>query len=379
MRLRSTTTRRLTPGEWADRARRRPLASGPAPPLDLESAAQALHDAIERAATIVVASEPLPDGDAFGAELAVRAMIQADFGLAASREDARAGRGPKLVELLNEHAAPPRVAFLDGASVARAPTDEDRAKGFDLAILVDGGLERCGAAVRAVVERCRARAYVDHHQKGSRAVYDVTVLDPRKAATTELLAALLETQAFRGVPLSRGLAEALYLGLVSDTGSFAYSLTTPATHRLAARILETGARTTRIHELALLETTIEDLKTAGQVFAALETELDGTLLVGVVRTAMLGGRAQHLVAFDKIVTPMAFVKGVEMTLLIREVGPNLWKISLRSQGHVDVSAVARALDPEGGGHARAAGGTLAGDLASVRTKCVVQLALHHRR
>lgn len=340
---------------------------------DLETAGRALHAAIERAATIVVASEPLPDGDAFGAELALRAMIEAAFGLAPSREAARAGAGPKLVELLNEHAAPARFAFLEGASVARAPTDDDRERGYDLAILVDGGLERCGPAVRAVVERSRARAYVDHHRAGSRVPYDVTVLDPARPATTEVLGALLETEAWRRVPLSRPLAEAIYLGLVSDTGSFAYSLTTPATHRLAARLLEAGARTSTIHERALLEVDLDDLRLSGRVFAELElvASPEGSFLVGAVPLALLGARPQEDVAFDRIVTPMAFVRGVEVTILLREIAPDQWRVSLRSRGKVNVADHAQALG--GGGHARAAGCVLPGTLAAVRSRLLAHL------
>jgi phosphoesterase RecJ-like protein len=352
-------------------ASRAPSESEPA--VDLEGPALALRAAIERAATIVVASEPLPDGDAFGAELALRAFVEATFGLALRRDGARPGAGPKYVALLSEHGGPERYSFLEGAGDARAPDEQDRALGFDLGIVVDGGVERCGHLVRPIIERCRERAYIDHHRQGSRARYDVVVLDPRRAATTELLAALLDTEAWRSVPLSRGLAEAIYAGLVSDTGSFAYSLTTPGTHRLAARLLEAGVRTTLIHERAMLDTDLEDLKLAGRVFAALEMELSGKLLVGVVPLAYLHGRHQHGIAFDRIVTPMAFVKGAQVTLLLRELDHGHWKVSLRSRGAVDVAAVARSLDAEGGGHARAAGCTLRGELAQVRERCIASI------
>lgn len=331
--------------------------------------ALALREAVFAARTILVASEPLPDGDAFGAQLAIRGFVEAAFGLADTREAARAGQGPKHVALLNEKGIPARYAFLDGSSSARPPAAEDQA-GFDLGIVVDGGVERCGGEVRALFERCAKKAYVDHHRHGSRETYDVVLLDPERAATTELLATLLETPAWSDVPLTRPLAEALYVGLVTDTGSFVYSLTTPRTHRIAARLLEAGARSSMIGEKVMLDIDEADLRLLGRVVSGLEIEHEGRLAVAVMTLDMQGGRAPHDVGYDKVVTPIAFLATTRVTVLFREVEPEVWKLSFRSRGEVDVAALARELDPEGGGHARAAGCLLLGPIAAVRARTV---------
>jgi phosphoesterase RecJ-like protein len=342
--------------------------------LDLPRLARALREAVDRAATILVASEPMPDGDAFSSELAVRFAIEGACGLAATRAEARSGKGPKYVAVLNERGTPDRYAFLDGASAARAPDDDDRRGGFDLGILVDGGVERCGPTVRALYEGCGVKAYFDHHHSGSRSSYDVPLVDPTRASTTELIFGLLETEAWRDVPLTRPLAEAIYTGLLSDTNSFIYSLTTPRTHQVAARLLEAGARSSLIGERVILDIDERDLRLSARVLDSLATELGGKLHVAVMTLGMLEGRAPHLVGYDKIVTPIAFVKGSKVTLLLREVEAHLWKISLRSRGEVDVAALARELDPEGGGHARAAGCTLEGPLDAVRGRATAAIA-----
>lgn len=338
----------------------------------MEELGAALRGEIERAATILVASEPLPDGDAFGSELALRLMIESAFGLARTRREGRPGRGPKFVAVLNEQGTPERYAFLERAD-SRPPADEDRA-GFDLGILVDGGIERCGRDVRAVFEGCRARAYVDHHRAGSTDRYDVRIVDPERASTTEVLAGILETSAWKDVPLGRPLAEALYVGLISDTGSFSYSLTTPRTHRVAARLLEAGVRSALISERVMLDVKLEDLRLQAEVVRNLRVECGGKLLVGVLSLDMLSGRDPRLVGYDKIVTPIAFVSSTKITLLLREVEPLVWKLSFRSRGEVDVSKVAREVDPRGGGHARAAGCELRGPIDSVRNAAVQALA-----
>jgi len=338
----------------------------------MEEQGAALREAIERAATILVASEPSPDGDAFGSELALRLMIEGRWGLARSRAEARPGSGPKLVQVLNEQGTPERYAFLE-RSESRAPAAEDEA-GFDLAILVDGGVERCGPDVKRIVERSRARVYVDHHRAGSRERYDLSIVDPARAATTEVLLGVLETSAWKDLPLTRPLAEALYLGLVSDTGSFMYSLTTPRTFRAAARLLEAGVRASMISERVILDVRLDDLQLQAEVVRHLGIECQGELLVGVLSLDMLHGRDPRLVGYDKIVTPIAFVSKTKATLLLREVEPEVWKLSFRSRGEVDVSKIAREVDPEGGGHARAAGCELRGPLAQVRAKAVSALA-----
>ncbi len=337
----------------------------------MEEKGAALRELLERASTVLVASEPLPDGDAFGSELALRLMIEGAFGLAPARAEGRAGRAPKYVALLNERGTPERYAVLD-RSESRPPGPEDDA-GFDLGILVDGGVERCGDQVKAVFERCRARVYVDHHRAGSTGHYDLRVVDPERAATTEVLAEILDTPAWKDVSLDRPLAEALYVGLVSDTGSFSYSLTTPRTHRVAARLLEAGVRASLIAERVMLDVKLDDLKLQAEVVRNLRIEHQGKLLVGVLSIDMLGGRDPRLVGYDKIVTPIAFVAQTKATLLLREVEPRVWKLSFRSRGEVDVSKVAREVDPRGGGHARAAGCELRGEIAEVSAKAIAAL------
>src|SRR5947208_3645570 len=108
-------------------------------------------------------------------------MIGAAFGLAGSPGEARTGRAPKHVSVVNELGTPERFEFLDDAHVARRPAPSDR-EGFDLGILVDGGVERCGPELRAIFGACRAKVYVDHHRAGSRADYDVALVDPARAS-----------------------------------------------------------------------------------------------------------------------------------------------------------------------------------------------------
>jgi phosphoesterase RecJ-like protein len=297
-------------------------------------------------------------------------MIEKAWGLAGDPSQARAGKGPKLVAVLNERGTPPRYRFLDGAATARPPTDDDRARTFDLAIALDGGIERTGEVVRAIFARARRKAYVDHHRQGSRESYDVVALDPESASTTELLAAILDDPAWSDVKLDRPLAEALYLGLLSDTGSFQYSLTTPRTHRLAARLLEAGVRSSEMAERVLLDTPFDDLVLVGKVLDRARVISGGRIVVSELLLSMLDGRDPRDAAYDRAVTPLAFVSDAKATILLREMAASTWKLSFRSRGGVDMSSVARELDPGGGGHARAAGCTLVGPLERVRERAI---------
>ncbi len=299
---------------------------------------------IEAARSILITSEPSPDGDGFGAEVGLHHLIADAFG------------GEKEVILCNERGCPDKFRYFPESALIRPLDDAIRGRTFDVAIVVDAGAERCGA-VREPFERAGVRINIDHHKFGSRADYDLAIVDPTAASTTEQVFRIGEHPAW-GVPVTAGFAAAIYLGLICDTGSFQFSLTTPETHRIAGKLLAAGIKHDEIAAHILMERSHEEMKMLGRLFLASERSASGRVLHVVIDDP--DDIRQPKTTFDRISQELAFVEGVEVTVVVRALPDGSCKLSFRSRGRVDVAALARELDPGGGGHTRAAGCGLPG-------------------
>lgn len=321
--------------------------------------ARALYAAFAQARTVLIAGEPEPDGDALGAELALRHVVEhAHAGRAA-------GDGGRVV-VANEEGVPRPYAFMRGGE--RLVTMQGLIEpdgGFDLAVVVDGGVERIGRLAE-VFKRARRTALVDHHRFGSQSAYDLRLFDADAASTTELVWTFFADPDL-GVPLAIEAAEALYLGLIFDTGSFQYPLTRPLTHEIAARLMDHGIDFAGIHERALLTLPFEEILEQSRVLARAQRSPCGRVAFACVDHAELHAAHGDLA---KVVQTLTFAQGVELAFVLFEDEPGKHRVSLRSRGKVDVGRLARVLDAGGGGHGRAAGCELDGDGAAIRDRIV---------
>jgi phosphoesterase RecJ-like protein len=256
---------------------------------------------------------------------------------------------------------------------------------FDVGIVVDGGAERAGSEAKQLFDRCKTRIIIDHHKFGSRETYDLSLTDIAASSTTQIVWTFFADPEI-AVPVTREAAEAIYLGLIYDTGSFQYSNTKPLTHEIAARLMDAGIDVARIHEKALLTQEFEEMQVIGRVLAGAQRSGDGREIVhaAVTRDFMREMKVSGD-EFNRIIQTLCFLEGIEVAIIFRETtgddaasgaapGARTWKLSLRSRGKVDVARIARDLDPQGGGHDRAAGCSLAGDLDEVRAKAIDYVA-----
>jgi len=322
----------------------------------LREKAKDLFERLKTARRVLVTSEPYPDGDALGAEIALGEIARYAFKLAPG------GPAGQQVYLVNEKGCPRKYRFLAGADRIRR-LDTLLEKDFDLGIVVDGGSERAGAA-KEIFDRCPFRVLVDHHKMGSRERYDLALNDPESSSTTQILWTFFGDPGI-GVPLTREAAEAIYLGIIFDTGSFQYSLTKPESHEIASRLLAAGIDFSRIAERALLVQEYGEIKVLGTVLASVRRTSNGEIVWGWLTHETMRQLDVSGDDLSKIIQILCFVEGTKVALLFREIEDGRFKVSLRSRGEVDVARVARELDPQGGGHDRAAGCTLEGDLEGV--------------
>jgi phosphoesterase RecJ-like protein len=298
-----------------------------------------LLDGAER---VALACHISPDGDALGSMLGLGAALRS--------------RGTQVVASWGGEPfeVPAAYSFLPAVDLL-VPPDEFPAAPELFLTLDTGSPDRLGALEDRVKTAGRT-VVIDHH--ASNTLYgELNLVDDGAAATAVLVADLV---ARLGVELTQEIASPLYTGLVTDTGSFRYSATTPSVHELAARLLATGIR----HDL--ISRAIYDTATFGWVTllgrvcsrARLEQEAVGGLglVWTVVEEADLVESALGLADVEGVIDVVRTAGEAEVAVVVKaDPVDGDWKVSTRSKGAVDVGAVCTGLG--GGGHRFAAGFT----------------------
>jgi phosphoesterase RecJ-like protein len=210
---------------------------------------------------------------------------------------------------------------------------------------------------------------VDHHlTQEDWADFKLVVTDA--AAAGEIVADLLKRWE---VPIDRAIASALFLAIATDTGWFQFSNTRPKTMRLAAELMEAGVDTERLYRLAMQNERPQRLSLAGCALQSLELLAGNRLAVMSLTQGDFQKTAAGPQDTENLVNLPMQVGDVEVSVLFVESPANEpIRVNLRSKGGVDVAAFAQRY--QGGGHARAAGLKMTGDLAAARRAIAQALA-----
>lgn len=291
--------------------------------------------AIRTADSIVTIGHVGPDGDALGSMLAL-AIAARDAG-----KDAVATFGQPFV-------LADRYRYLDLTTLI--PEADVGAR--ELAIVVDCGIGHRLGSAQAVAAAADRVVVIDHHISGDDDFGDVRVVDATAAATAQLVFYLLEDL---GWPISAAVADALYTGLVTDTGRFQYSNTTTEVHRIAARLLDAGVAPDVVGQHVFEEAPFGYLGVAAAVLERASFDPGASLVWSVLTVADLTTAGIAYEEADGLIDLIRVADGAQVACLLREVGEGRLKGSLRSRGRVDVSALANRIG--GGGHHNAAGFT----------------------
>jgi phosphoesterase RecJ-like protein len=309
--------------------------------------ARKIAEALRAAASIAVSTHVGGDGDGWGSAFALAHHF-----------------GPLGIDvrLLAASPLPDRYRFLLPPATETLPPDDagiEALSSAEVQVVVDASESSRLGDFAAHYDPART-IVIDHHAVASAGIDSVlSLIDPTAAATTELVYDVL-TQS--GQPLGAATARALYVGLVTDTGSFRYSNTKPHTHRLAAALIEAGATPESLYRPLFANLTPSEL---GTLSAALEG-LQRDEALGLTWAALgldVAGRYGHLDEYEGIIDHLRNLRGTELAILFRQMDDGTVKISFRSTGNADVASLARAFG--GGGHEKAAGATLRGDLEEV--------------
>jgi len=315
----------------------------PQTPIEPATGLDAVARVIRERDRFVVTAHRNPEGDALGASL---------------------GLGGALLEMGKQvlfYNADPVPRVLRPFPLAdRVVNTLGDARAGDTVIVCDcGELERVGEEMLAR----RADFHfvnLDHHVS-SLGFAEVSYIDPQASATAVLVYRVLQRL---GHAITSEIATNLLCGIVTDTGSFRYSNATPETFEAAADLVRRGARPDFVSRRLFDSNEEKTLRLLALVLGSLERTAGGKIAAVVVSREMLdatGTTAEHV---ENFVNYPRSIEGVEVAVLLRELGPDHWKVSLRGNGRVDTTAISGAYG--GGGHRNASGCEVRGRLDEVK-------------
>jgi phosphoesterase RecJ-like protein len=295
-----------------------------------------------------------PDGDACGSTLGL-ALALSEMG--------------KDVTVFCHTEVPYNIRFLEGLD--RLVHEVPAGARFDATTVCDvGASHRIGPGVPAR-EQLGVFLNIDHHLT-SDDFGDVNYVDADAASVGVLIHRILRGLAH---PLSRPVATALYVSVLTDTGSFRYSSTNPEALRAAADFVEAGADPWTVSSAIYEQQPVERLRLLREVLGTLHLSDDGLFACITVSHAMRVATHANSELTDGFVNFARGIRGVEVAAQLSEPAPGSaepWHLSFRSRGRVNVARIAQRFG--GGGHHNAAGASLTGLLADVHARVAAAVA-----
>lgn len=299
---------------------------------DLERAVELL----KKAKTLALACHVGPDGDALGAML----------GMAVAARAAGIEVWPSFGE---PFVVPEMYSFLPVDLLVRPaeiPAKPETMMSFDA-----GSMDRLGGLAKPA-SLATTLIVVDHHITNS-GFGHLNLIVPTAAATAEVVYHLLVALDW---PIDSVVATCLHTGIVTDTGRFQYSNTSPGTLETAARLVATGARPEVIGQHVYEEVPFGYMALAAAVFSRAKLDRERRLVWSVLEADDLASAGLAIEETDSLMDTIRTAKESDVAMLVKHLDSGRVKVSLRSRGRVDVAAIAREFG--GGGHHNAAGFTV---------------------
>ncbi len=308
-----------------------------------------IEEVLEQVSTLAIAGHIRPDGDCIGSCMGLYNYIRENYPAIAA----------------DVYLEPPGEVFSYIPRIEDVRTTCANAPVYDLMVTLDTStLERLGVASECFA-KAKKTVSIDHHISNI-GYADINRIESAVSSASEVLYKLLDPE-----KISAETASCIYTGIVHDTGVFQYAATSPETMRIAANLMETGFAFHRIIDESFYQKTYIQNQVMGRVLTESILLLHGACIAGVLKKkdlAFYGVKGRDL---DGIVSQLRVTKGVEVAMFLYETETMEYKVSLRSNGRVDVNQVASYFG--GGGHVRAAGCTIKGTSHDVINNLALQI------
>ncbi|MDE6388593.1 MAG: bifunctional oligoribonuclease/PAP phosphatase NrnA [Lachnospiraceae bacterium] len=292
-------------------------------------------DEVKDAKTIAIGGHVRPDGDCIGSVMGLYLYLKRVM--------------PKAE--IDVYLDKPADIFQCISHIEDIKSEFNTNKVYDVFVALDTTDERLGDAEPIYRNACK-KINIDHHISNS-GCGDVSIVEPKRSSTAELLYDLMEPEM-----VDEEIAKAIYIGIAHDTGVFRYSNTSPRTLQIVAELIKFGFDFSKIVEETFFEKTYLQTQIMGRAVLESVRFMHERCIVSMVSRRMMEFYCVTPKDLDGIVNHLQSVKGVDCAIFMYETGTLEYKVSMRSNGKVDVAAIAMKFG--GGGHVRAAGCTMNG-------------------
>lgn len=303
---------------------------------------------IKNSEKIVILTHESPDGDAIGSSLALKLMLE------------ELGKNPDVI--IPEYSR--LFNFLPQAAEIKK---ESEIKNYDLAISVDcATLKR--VAKKEYFENAKKTIVIDHH--GSNTMYgDLNFVNPVSPACCEILAGIVE---YFEIKMSKDIGTCIMTGIITDTGGFRHAGITPETFEFTANLIRIGVNVPQIYKKTLRTKTRANFELSKRVIERMELLEDEK-----VAFTYMNKKDEEEVGAEEgdhegLVDIGMDIEGIEVSIFIRQKDEeNAYKISMRSANDVNVSDICLMFG--GGGHPKAAGALVQGNVEQVKEKIMKEV------
>ena len=299
---------------------------------------QAVIDFIEKYDKFIITAHETPDGDALGSEYAMLLALR---------------KLGKTARILNADPAPQKFAFIDPGDefevlVRKEQIPKDIGE-YGLFILDVNDINNIGQVATLILPRVKEYFIVDHHDSET-VQLSKNHIEQNASSTCEILYLLFREM---NMELDLPIAQALYMGILYDTGSFIYPKTTAITFEIAHDLVSLGVQPNMTYVNVYESNSISSLVLMSKVLATLELHYDNHVAVQTMTQDLLREAGAIYEESDLLINIPLRSGDVRVSVFFKENLEGIKRCSLRSKGNIDVATIAQSLG--GGGHKTAAG------------------------
>ena len=306
--------------------------------------------AIKQNKTFLISTHVNPDIDGLASELAVALFLRAL---------------KKDVHVVNTGKILPMYSFLPKIGLIKE--FDGRPLRYDAAIIVDcGDLDRIDR-VKKILLKGKPVINIDHHITNAR-FGTINLVHPKASSTAEVIFDLLKSSRQK---LTKDMAVLLYLGILTDTGSFRYDNTSAHTHAVVSELMQFNFSVNKFYKKIYETVPLKELKLFTRLISSFQMNYGGKVASMTLTKSVLKTFSGSFDLRDRIFNFLRSIKGVEVIVILSEGEKGATRVNFRSQGKVDVSRIASLFG--GGGHKKASGCRVDGNIKEAKRKIFREL------